>query len=269
MSAPSRHRSRAGAGTPAAAPAAAGARCGVLELRQYTLRPQCFDRFLTLFEDEFVDPLEAAGMVVIGQFRDLDDPDRFVWLRGFADMATRARALQAFYGGSLWAARRDAANANFIDTDDVLLLRPLRAGTTFACDPRTRPPRDGGTHDAGMLLCAVYPLRSAVDAAFGAAFASRLRPALAAAGIDPLAVFATEPSVNDFPRLPVREGEHVLVWVAAFAERAAADRALAALDPATCMPPATAHVVRDRLLARPQLLRLAATPRSLLRGRPV
>jgi hypothetical protein len=35
------------------------------------------------------------------------------------------------------------------------------------------------------------------------------------------------------------------------------------------MPPATAHVVRDRLLARPQLLRLAATPRSLLRGRPV
>jgi len=98
--------------------------CAVIELRQYTLVPGRFDDFAKLFEDEFVDPLEAAGMTVIGQFHDLDDPNRFVWLRGFRDMPSRAKALDAFYGGPLWKARRDAANANFTDTDNVLLLRP-------------------------------------------------------------------------------------------------------------------------------------------------
>jgi hypothetical protein len=30
----------------------------------------------------FVETQEATGMRVIGQFRDLGDPNRFVWLRG-------------------------------------------------------------------------------------------------------------------------------------------------------------------------------------------
>ena len=38
-------------------------------------------------------------MTVIGQFRDLDNPDSFVWLRGFADMESRRKALGAFYSG--------------------------------------------------------------------------------------------------------------------------------------------------------------------------
>ena len=42
-------------------------------------------------------------MRILGTFRDLDDPDQFVWLRGFADLASRAPALEAFYTGSIWA----------------------------------------------------------------------------------------------------------------------------------------------------------------------
>ena len=41
-------------------------------------------------------------MTVIGQFRDLDNPDSFVWLRGFADMEARKRALTGFYSGPVW-----------------------------------------------------------------------------------------------------------------------------------------------------------------------
>jgi hypothetical protein len=44
-------------------------------------------------------------MQVIGQFRDLDAPERFVWLRGFADMAARRRGLESFYATG--AHRRD------------------------------------------------------------------------------------------------------------------------------------------------------------------
>ena len=38
-------------------------------------------------------------MHIVGQFRDLDDPDRFVWIRGFTDMSSRLAALPNFYGG--------------------------------------------------------------------------------------------------------------------------------------------------------------------------
>ncbi len=57
-------------------------------------------------------------MKVIGQFRDLDDPNRFVWLRGFRDMASRAKGLQDFYGGPVWKAHREVANSAMIDSDN-------------------------------------------------------------------------------------------------------------------------------------------------------
>ncbi|MFE0316920.1 NIPSNAP family protein, partial [Streptomyces albogriseolus] len=76
---------------------------GVIELRQYTLRPGRRDELIELFDREFVETQEETGMVVLGQFLDLDDPNCFVWLRGFRDMTARHHALTAFYGGPVWA----------------------------------------------------------------------------------------------------------------------------------------------------------------------
>src|SRR5467141_3063457 len=98
--------------------------CSIVELRQYTLHPGKRDALIDLFDREFVETQEAFGMKVIGQFRNVEDPDRFVWLRGFRDMASRAKALQNFYGGPLWKAHREAANATMVDSDNVLLLCP-------------------------------------------------------------------------------------------------------------------------------------------------
>ena len=56
----------------------------VFELRQYTLRKGQRDTLIALFEQRFVEPQEALGAHVVGMFCDLDDSDRFVWLRGFA-----------------------------------------------------------------------------------------------------------------------------------------------------------------------------------------
>jgi len=72
-------------------------------------------------------------MVIIGQFRDLERPDRFVWLRGFDDMTGRARSLGAFYGGPTWKAHAQEANATMLDSANVLLLRPSRPGFTSNC----------------------------------------------------------------------------------------------------------------------------------------
>ncbi|MFF9062370.1 NIPSNAP family protein [Streptomyces sp. NPDC101213] len=159
----------------------------IVELRQYTLRPGARETLIELFEREFVTGQQAVGITVGGRFRDLDDPDRFVWLRAFPDMAHRRRALEAFYTGPVWREHRDAANATMIDSDDVLLLR----GPGFTPEPDTREVRATVCHPA--------------DAAGFDAYAARhLGPGHA--------LHRTEHAENDFPRLPVRTGEDVRVW---------------------------------------------------------
>ena len=73
--------------------------CPIVELRQYTVHPGKRDILIDLFDREFVEPQEAVGIKVIGQFRDLDRPDRFVWLRGFHNKTSRAKALTDFIAG--------------------------------------------------------------------------------------------------------------------------------------------------------------------------
>jgi hypothetical protein len=58
----------------------------MMDLRQYTLYPGTRDAFVELFDRQFVETQEAVGMRIIGQFRDIGDPNRFVWMRGFQDM---------------------------------------------------------------------------------------------------------------------------------------------------------------------------------------
>src|SRR3569832_52677 len=138
--------------------------CQVVELRRYTLRHGQRDVLIELFDREFIETQEAVGMRVIGQFRDLDDPDHFAWLRGFADMQTRPRGLQAFYGGPVWAAHRDVANATMIDSDNVLLLRPAWPGSGIRTSDDDRAPRGSAQVPPGVVHVTVVHLARPVDA---------------------------------------------------------------------------------------------------------
>jgi hypothetical protein len=113
----------------------------VIELRQYELRAGRREDLIDLFDGRLVEPQEACGMRVLGQFRDLDRPDWFVWLRGYSDMIDRTRALGAFYHGPVWAEHRDAANATMIDSDRSLPM--TRSGSSPALTGR-RCRRSGG-----------------------------------------------------------------------------------------------------------------------------
>jgi quinol monooxygenase YgiN len=237
--------------------------CPVVELRQYTLHPGRRDELIALFEREFVESQEATGMRLLGQFRDLDAPDRFVWLRGFADMEARARALAAFYDGPVWRAHRDAANATMIDSDNVLLLRPAASGTGFALDGQ-RAAIDEPPPAAGLLVATLYSFDAPVDLDFLDFFARELQPAFAAAGAQLVASFVTESAPNTFPRLPVREGEHVFAWFARFRDEAAHSAYRAALVAQPGWRELAVSLGR-RLQGPPEVLRLAPTARSLLR----
>jgi hypothetical protein len=146
-------------------------------------------------------------MGVIGQFRDLDRPDRFVWTRGFPDMQRRREALEAFYGGPIWKAHAAAANATMVDVDDVLLLRPIAPSTGFA--PQPRRPGQGRNVPATHFAVTICSLSAPADPDV---VLRRLLPALSEMTPPSLAVFVEEPSENTFPALPERTGDHVVVW---------------------------------------------------------
>ncbi|WP_433306992.1 NIPSNAP family protein [Actinoplanes sp. CA-030573] len=163
----------------------------IVELRSYALRPGRRDELIALFDREFVETQEELGMAVLGQFRDLDRPDRFVWLRGFAGMRSRRAGLEAFYGGPVWARHGPAANATMLDSDDVLLLREI---VPVPVSVR------GGADPASTLHATIWY--------FDGPFPD---PSVRPAGT--VALLATHHAANDFPALPVREGEHALVWL--------------------------------------------------------
>lgn len=176
----------------------------VVEFRHYTLHPGKRDVLIELFDREFIEPQEALGMRVMGQFRNLDDPDRFAWLRGFATMASRPRALQAFYGGPVWAAHRSVANATMVDSDDVLLLKPAWPGSGIRWSPGDRPAPGSTPLPRGILHVTIVHLSQPPDVQLVAFCHSH-------ADASVLGWYVTEPAANNFPALPVREGVNVLV----------------------------------------------------------
>jgi len=231
----------------------------VVELRQYTLRPGGRDVLIRLFDREFVESQEAEGMAILGQFRDLDHPDRFVWLRGFADISGRAAALGRFYGGPVWKAHSAEANATMLDIDDVLLLRPASPAHDFPRADR-HPKADRRTppdHAGSLVLGTIHHRDRPFDDEFLDAFERRVRPALVETGATPLACLWTEYAENDFPALPVRTGEHVFVWFARFAGAdALADH---------LRRDGTGPALAELGVTRTHRLRLAPTDRSMLR----
>jgi hypothetical protein len=216
----------------------------VVELRQYSLHPGQRDVLIELFDREFVETQEALGMTVIAQFRSLDDPDRFVWLRGFSDMPRRKQALEAFYDGPVWAEHGPAANATMIDSDDVLLLRPARPDLGFTLDGERPPPGSTRIPD-GVVTATVYYLGDVEPSDFAVEVESTLDEAAPLLGL-----FVTEPSPNTFPRLPVREGERVVV-----AFHAVADAAGEAPLPVSADGVERVEVLRLRATARSHTLK--------------
>jgi len=191
----------------------------IVELRQYTLHPGRRTDLVDVFEQHFVTGQEAVGIVLGGLFEDEDADDRFVWLRGFADLEQRTQALTSFYTGPVWREHANRANATMIDSDDVLLLRPT--------DPPRRPApavpgvAAPGEHRVHVGVCLVdgddeleHWLVTEMHAVLEDELATRV------------AMWRSHPGPNGFPALPVRD-ERAVVWMATFPSAAARDEALA------------------------------------------
>jgi hypothetical protein len=242
-----------------------GVRYPIVELRQYTLRPGQRDVLIDLFDREFVETQEAEGMAILGQFRDTDRPDRFVWLRGFAGMERRAQALTSFYTGPAWRAHSAQANATMVDSDNVLLLRPVGSGRGFPSPAAQRPAAGRGAPPPSRLLVTICYRDRPFDEAFAGCFDRHVRPVLAAAGGLPLAVFQTEYAENTYPALPVRTGENVFAWFTLFPGQTELSHYLDRLDRPGPWQDQVLPGPLATITGAPRQLKLSPTARSLLR----
>ncbi|MER8907458.1 NIPSNAP family protein [Mesorhizobium sp. M0854] len=241
----------------------------VVELRQYTLKPGRRETLIGIFDGHLIEGQESAGMTIIGQFRDLDWPDMFVWLRGFDGMEARKNALTAFYDGPVWAAWRDAANATMISSDDVLLLKPAWPGANLDLSGSKRLPQadlekpSASSDLQAIVVIRIHHLQPGLEARFANDFQTAALPVLAAFGASPLAAFVTEHAENSFPRLPVRASENVFISITGFDSTEAHARHEAALA-ASPEWQVFEQSVQSRMAKPTETLVLSPTSQSLL-----
>ncbi len=235
----------------------------VFELRRYRLRPDARELLLDVFEREFVETQEELGIGLPGFYRDIDDPNAFVWVRSFSNMQARADALAAFYSGPAWKAHGAAANATMVNSDNVLLLRAANLWTAFAANSLTRPPVGASSAPAGLTTITTCSLAPGTAEKFADLFEREARELIEAAGARIDGMFITEASANSFPRLPVREGETVFVWFSTFANRLAYEEYLARLASSEVWRHKVFPMLDQEVWRAMETVRLTPTARSL------
>jgi hypothetical protein len=184
----------------------------LVEFRNYRIRAGATDPFIEHFERHLLESQEALGMEIIGQFRLLDDPDRFAWIRRFRSPLSRAEALENFYGGPVWKEFGPRANELMVEYTDVHLLVPDRSAPAFGADhvPHGRRDREP-TRSRSIVVAALYEIEQA----------GRIPPHLVEAfetaaiqgPVSELGRLVTAPVANEFPRLPVHESHPVALWL--------------------------------------------------------
>jgi quinol monooxygenase YgiN len=236
----------------------------VVELRQYKIVHGKREEMIRLFESAFIESQEEVGIQIVGVFRDLDDPNRFVWLRSFVSMTARGKALNDFYYGPVWKARRGEANPLLDDNDNVLLLR--NAGTDLAFRGQVERPSKAaiGTGPPGLVVVTIYYLWKAPVEGFADFFRTQMQPAFEGVGLRTVASLIQDGSPNNFPQLPVRSGEKLLVWITRTGSLAQYDAAMRRLKRLPRWHEIDLALM-DQLERAPQVLRLSPTSRSALR----
>jgi len=141
-----------------------------------------------------------------------------------------------------------------------LLLRPARPSSAFALTG-PRAPRGSDAPAPGIVEATILELGSTADENEVLSFFElAVAPCVEAEGGTILGYFLTEPSRNDFPKLPVREDVNVFVFFSGFADSAfhAAGREVSEASRAVCEAPG--------LSSPPRVLHLEPASRSLLTG---
>ena len=93
----------------------------IVEVRSYRIKPGRRAEFIEFFETRSIPALRSHGMKIVGPFLDLENPNKFVWLRSFPSLEDRERMKDAFYAGDLWKDELEAIAMPMLESYDVIL----------------------------------------------------------------------------------------------------------------------------------------------------
>jgi NIPSNAP len=103
----------------------------IVEVRSYRIKPGKREEFIEFFLKRSVPALREHGMKVQGPFLDIENPNKFVWLRSFPSLEERERMRDAFYGGELWKSELEAIAMPMLESYDVILCETVPG---YVCD---------------------------------------------------------------------------------------------------------------------------------------
>ncbi len=94
----------------------------IVELRTYRTKPGMRARFLDVFREKSIPEHARLGMPILGPFPSVEDPDTFVFLRGFADEAWRPAMAARFYESRLWKEELESVLMPMLESYDVRVV---------------------------------------------------------------------------------------------------------------------------------------------------
>jgi hypothetical protein len=234
----------------------------VIEFRRYTIKEGEREHFADYFESYFPEAFQQMGAIAFGQFFERKNPVGFTWMRGFKNTDARAVINAGFYYGPLWREHASTMNSLMLDSDNVLLLRPLSPEHGIPVLPAVDPvnERNGAQ---GVVIAQVFAVKpNSVDA-----FAQKAEATFAAyraAGAREAGVLVTLDLPNNFPQLPVRTDGPYLVWLGIVKDSQALDAQFVPLAEHSSPSLSATGLLRSA----PELVILDPTHRSRLRWLP-
>jgi hypothetical protein len=93
----------------------------IVEVRSYRIKSGRRDEFIEFFETRAVPAQRELGIRILGPLLDIENPNKFVFLRSFPSLEERDRMKDAFYEGELWKNELEGIAMPMIDSYDVIL----------------------------------------------------------------------------------------------------------------------------------------------------
>jgi hypothetical protein len=233
-----------------------------IELRRYTIKEGRREDFARYFDGYFPEAFQQLGAIAFGEFFERDKVDGFTWFRGFHTMDDRAKVNSAFYYGPVWKEHKKTLNDLMIDSDNVLLLRPLNAQTEIPVLPAVDPLREPEGAQ-GIVVAQIFAVKPGSIESF-AAKAEAVFMGYRTEGLREAGVLVTLDAPNNFPQLPVRTDGPYLVWLGVLRDKQVLEERLrSAIDRSNQTFAAT-----GLLRAPPEVVVLTPSKRSRLRWLP-
>ena len=103
----------------------------IVEVRAYRIKPGLRAEFIEFFLHRAVPAQQQLGIQIVGPMIDVENPNKFVFLRSFPSLDARDRMKDEFYEGELWKKELEGIAMPMIESYDVILCETSEG---FVCD---------------------------------------------------------------------------------------------------------------------------------------